>query len=79
MFPAAPLQELPLKATIVSALADRVKIPTKARDLKIALKCIANLTGELAGLLALLTCNCGEIPEVKTCVLATGSLFGCHG
>ena len=49
MSPALPSQELPLKPIIVSALAESVKATTKARDVKIALKGMANLnlTGKL--------------------------------
>ena len=38
---------MPLKPIIVSALAERVKATAKAREVKIALKCMANLTGKL--------------------------------
>lgn len=39
-----PSQVLPLKATIVSALAERIKVTARAREVITALKCIVNLT-----------------------------------
>ena len=46
MSPASPSQLLPLKPMIVSALAERATVKTKARDVRRALKCIANLTSD---------------------------------